>query len=80
MPDIPSAVQAYRDWITTDKYAKVNPKQKEWILWNVVWTKAILTVLSGCFFLYVHDNPCQDWQKYVRNGGYYYFAGVLETE
>lgn len=32
MKDIPEAVQAYKDWLLTDKYKDVKPEQKKWIL------------------------------------------------
>lgn len=32
MPTVESAVQAYKDWLMTNKYENVKPKQKEWIL------------------------------------------------
>lgn len=50
MPDIPSAVQAYKDWLLTNKYPDVNPEQKAWILSQISGGK-----LAGQTLLYMKD-------------------------
>jgi hypothetical protein len=48
MLDIPSAVQAYKDWLLGKNYTDVKPEQREWILSQIEY-------LFGKTFLYMKD-------------------------